>query len=138
MNHLVIDTNVIISGLLWGGIPGELLLRVENKRNLMFASRPMLDELFAVIQRPKFTAILKCAGLTVADIVYWLTRHATVVLPKPLPEVVILKDPADDIFLACAVSVRADFIVSGNRHLLDLKAYDGIPVVTPKQYISTN
>jgi predicted nucleic acid-binding protein len=62
---------------------------------------------------------------------------AVLVTPKPLGQVIVTVDPTDDRVLACAASVRPDFVVSGDRHLLDLGRFEGIPIVTPRAYIDT-
>jgi uncharacterized protein len=48
---------------------------------------------------------------------------------------VIKKDPSDDKFLSCAIASQSSFIISGDTHLLELKSFDNIPIVTPKQFM---
>lgn len=63
-------------------------------------------------------------------------RKAEIVQPKTVPEV-IATDPADNHILACALEGNADLLVSGDRHLLSLKEYAGIPIVRPMDFLRT-
>ncbi|MEI2779828.1 MAG: putative toxin-antitoxin system toxin component, PIN family [Candidatus Competibacter sp.] len=63
-------------------------------------------------------------------------RRAEIVQPKTVPSV-IADDPDDDHILACAVAGKADILVSGNKHLLRLKEYEGIPIVRPRDFLRT-
>jgi len=135
MKRIVCDTNVIVSGLLWKGPPRQILARVEQDKNSLFTSRILLDELDRVLRYPKLTAILGKAGLGRQDILRWLVRHATIVMPKPLDCVAVTADPSDDHVLACAVSASADVIISGDKHILDIRSFCGIPVLTASRFI---
>jgi uncharacterized protein len=135
MRRIVCDTNVVVSGLLWNGTPRQMLARVEQGHNSLFTSRTLLDELDKVLRYPRLASILCKAGLDRRDILRWLVRHATIVMPKPLGCIVVAADPSDDHALACAVSAAADVIVSGDRHLLDLRSFREIPILTASQLL---
>jgi putative PIN family toxin of toxin-antitoxin system len=127
--RIVIDTNVILSGLLWHGPPHALLGQIRAGTLELAISPALLDELSDVIVRPKFAAILRLTTRTPERIVDELRTLADVVAAPPLPEP-ICRDPDDDAVLACAVAARADLIVSGDGDLLMLQAFQGIPIVT--------
>ena len=65
-----------------------------------------------------------------------LTKAAEIIIPRATLEV-IKEDPADDRILECAVAGRADLIVSGDQHLRRLKAYQGIPIIRPVDFLRT-
>ena len=88
-----------------------------------------LAELEEVLQRPKFAQRLSLAGVTSPTLVLGYAALARLVEPVEIAPV-ILADPDDDAVLACAVAARAEIIVSGDSHLLDLKDYEGIPIMT--------
>lgn len=135
MKRIVCDTNIIVSGLLWKGAPRQLLARVEDGRNSLFTSRILLDEIDRVLRYPKLVSILGKAKLARQDILRWLVQHSTIVMPKPLDRIVVTTDPTDDHVLACAVSASADAVISGDKHLLDIRSFHGIPILTASRFI---
>jgi len=90
-------------------------------------SSTLLAELAEVIARDKFAQRVLAAGLSATDLVQDYTRLAQVVEPQPLPAPAS-RDPDDDHVLACALAAQANLIVSGDRDLLDLREYHGIPI----------
>lgn len=126
MLKAVLDTNVVVSALLFRGSASRLVEDWQNKRFIMLLSGQMLEECARVMAYSKF-------GLTTVEITGLLERQllpfAHAVIPKPIAPV-IHKDPTDDMFLACAASGKADVIVSGDHHLLALGHYGKIPIVT--------
>ncbi|HLE97009.1 MAG TPA: putative toxin-antitoxin system toxin component, PIN family [Candidatus Thermoplasmatota archaeon] len=124
--RLVLDTNVIVAAVLSDGPPREVLARCVRGDATLLVSQATMDELVAVLRRPKF-------GLGEADvvrIVASIAAVADVIVPTSHLHVV-RDDPDDDRFLELAVDGGATAIVSGDRHLLSLGSYRGIPVVTP-------
>src|ERR1035437_11141618 len=118
MKRVVCDTNVILSGMLWNGAPRQVLARIEQGKHPLFTSRVLLEEPDRVLRYPKFITIFGKAGLGRQDILRWMVRHSTIVMPKPLDRPVVLADPSDDCVLACAVSASAEEAVSGEQALL--------------------
>ena len=135
MKRIVCDTNIVVSGLLWKGTPRQILARVERGRISLFTSRILLDELDRVFRYPKLVHILGKSGLGRQDILRWLVQHATLVMPKPLDCVAVPADPSDDHVLACAVSASADAIISGDGHILDIRSFRGIPILTASRFL---
>jgi uncharacterized protein len=129
MIRVVLDTNVYISALMFGGLPGALLDLALLRSFLPVISPVLLDELDEKL-RLKFempaedTAIIRAKLESIADIV-----RPDMVLH------VIEDDPDDDRVLECAVKGRADYIVTGDRHLLKLGSYKAIPIVTVRQFL---
>jgi uncharacterized protein len=120
----------VISGSLWDGAPNRLLEAARAGRIDLFTSVEILEEMADVLGRPKFEQRLLRSGVTVAELTQRFADLATCIDPPPLPAPVILADPEDDAILACALAVEADFIVSGDSHLIQLKAFHGIPIIT--------
>ncbi len=127
--QLVLDTNVILSGLLWHDAPHEILDRVGSGAVSLISSPALLAELADVLGRAKFSAILARAGLLREHLPDEMRRFAEMVIPAPLPAPVC-RDPADDEVLAAAFAAQVDLIVSGDADLLDLREYQGIRIVT--------
>ena len=133
----VLDANVVVSGLIRPeGPPGRILVRLLRDGAFeLVASPATLDEARRSLHYPKVRKYLR---LPEEELDLWvdaLGAIATVVEGKVTGQVV-KADPADDIYIAAATEGLADYIVSGDRHLLDLAEYGGIRIVTPRTFLS--
>ncbi len=131
----VIDTNVLIAGILWGGPPHALLERVRAGTVSLVSSPALLAELADVIGRAKFEVILKRTNTSRERSLTEMRRLAEVISPPPLPQPVC-RDPDDDQVLALATAAEVDLIVSGDKDLLSLTNFQGIPIIAPADAIS--
>jgi putative PIN family toxin of toxin-antitoxin system len=128
----VIDTNVVVSGLLFSGIPGELVFLWQSGRLQPFASADIVHEYIRVLAYPKF-------NLSEEEIEYLL--HVEILPYFYIVKVdqngpkILLEDPDDDKFLLCAAAADVHCIISGDRHLLTLGNYKKIKILTPKQFL---
>ena len=128
---VVIDTNVFISALLFGGTPGKLIVLWKNGRIQPYVSKQIIDEYLRVLAYPKFR-------LSEAEINYILYKEILPyfeVVQVKVGKIIIQEDPADDMFIRCALSCKADIIISGDSHLLSLKLYQKIRILTPSQVL---
>ncbi len=132
----VLDTNTLVSGIISsGGPPRRLLDGARTQLLELCSSTILLAELLDVLCRDKFARRLEAAGLTPQGIVVELRRLACLVEPADVPRV-IAADPDDDHVLACAIAARAELIVTGDRHLLELGgSHQGIPIVSPAEAV---
>jgi uncharacterized protein len=126
--RLVLDTNTAISGLLWGGPPSQLIDAAQDRQIELISSLALLAELDDVITRRKFITQLAKRDFTCSDIALGYRALVSIVIPAAITPTV-LRDPSDDRVLATAVAGQADFIVSGDPHLLDLKHFINIPII---------
>jgi len=126
--RLVLDTNIVIVALLWRGAPHELLGLITEGHARCFSSAELVGELARALQYPKFTQRLSEEHLDPEALVERYSRLAKQVVPANISPTV-LADPDDDRVLACALAAQADLIVSGDSHLLNLKAYQRVPIV---------
>lgn len=131
----VIDTNVLLSGLLWRGTPHRLIEEVRAGALTLITSPALLAELGEVIRRPKFHAILSRSGTDPERILGELRRLAEIIEPPPLPAQTS-RDPDDDHVLALAAAAQADLVISGDTDLLTLGAHAGIPIIDPAAAIA--
>ena len=130
--RLVLDTNTVISGLIWGGLPGQLIDAAEQQRVQLISNAALLAELHNVILRHKFTKALHLRGLNALDL---FEGYAALVIIVPTIAIArtIVKDPSDDQVLAAALSGNADLIVSGDdKHVTPLANFNGIPILSAK------
>lgn len=128
--RIVIDSNVIISGFLFGGNPALVLGSIVEGTTCCFTSLPILDEVRGVLQRSKFGLSAEQA-LTFVEEFHVLCR---VVEPRRRVQV-IAEDPKDNMVLECADEAGADVIVSGDAHLLNLKQWGDIRITSPAEFI---
>jgi putative PIN family toxin of toxin-antitoxin system len=126
MLRVVLDSNVIISGFLFGGPPARLLKHAVSGSIHCFTSLSILDEVRGVLLRPKFGLSPDQALRLVEE----LHELCDVVTPKRRVRAVPA-DPDDNAILECAMAAKADLIVSGDAHLLALQAWKKIRIVTP-------
>jgi putative PIN family toxin of toxin-antitoxin system len=134
MMRLVFDTNIIISGRLWSGSPRRALAFTDGGKAQLLISEAMIDELKDVISRPKFIPRLEVLGKTVEEVVNSHLIFTEVIEADPVPPTIVA-DPDDDLVLACALGGKADFIVSGDTHLLQLKIFRNIPILTVNEFL---
>jgi putative PIN family toxin of toxin-antitoxin system len=130
----VLDTNVLISATLTPyGNPAKVLDAWRAERFDLLLSPPILEEVAEVIRRPH---IRKRHGWSDEEIEAFLSGLATlgVVTAGELEVTVVAEDPDDNKFFACAVEGAADYIVSGDPDLLKIGTYQGIQIVTPRQF----
>jgi putative PIN family toxin of toxin-antitoxin system len=130
---VVADTNIVVSGLLFGGTPGKLISLWKKKRIIPFTCKEMTDELLRVLAYPKFR-------LSEQEIEYMFYQEVMPYVEKVEivhGEVIVQNDPSDDIFIRCAMAAEVKIVISGDRHLLSLKSYKGIKIVPVSQFLKS-
>jgi putative PIN family toxin of toxin-antitoxin system len=107
--RLVLDTNTVVSALLWRGPPHQLFTRSRALSLAFFSSPTLLTELEEVLAYPRLAKAVTASGLTPAQLLQRYLRLATVVQPAPIAPTV-LADPDDDHVLACALAAKESLI----------------------------
>ena len=128
---VVVDTHVLVSALLFGGKPGELIPLWQSVTIRPLASKEIMDEYLRVFTYPKFK-------LTEGDVNFLLYQEILphfAIIDVQLGSRIIRKDPEDDKFIRCALAGKAKRIISGDRHLLALKSYQKIKILTPPDFL---
>ena len=128
---VVADTNVVVSALLFGGKPGELIPLWQGRSIKPAASKEIIDEYLRVLTCPKFK-------LSEEDINFILYREILPyfeIIEVHSDERIIEKDREDDKFIRCALAGKAKFIVSGDNHLLAIKSYWKIKILSPADFL---
>jgi len=129
--RVVLDTNVIVSGLGWCGAPAAILDAVGDGRLVLVTSASLLAELRRVLEYPKLAKVIK-GGAQLADLV-----AASGVVVAPGRVLTLVSDDDDNRVLEAAIEGAADYIVSGDADLLDLGSFEGIPIITPGEFAAT-
>ena len=127
---VVVDTNVLVSGLLFGGPPGAVIEAAVEGTYTLALSSTILAELEGVLLRAKFGLREEVVRTLVRDI-----ESVGVVCYPGKSHQVVEDDPADNAIVDCAVEAKADYVVSGDRHLLRLGLAVGIPVVASSRFL---
>ncbi len=130
----VLDTNVVVSGLLWKASPRQVLDAARDKRLLLYTSSVLLDELAEVLSRAHLAQAISANRSSPAFLMQHYAMLAQVVAPAHIARVVA-RDIDDDAVLACALTAQADLIISGDAHLLNLKHYQGMRIIDATQAV---
>lgn len=132
--RVVFDTNVLISVLLFGGEIDKIYDLITDGRCIPCFTASTLAEFKEVVGRDKFKNALQRRGYGPDDVVKIVQNEGLFSFEQKISPV-IHQDPEDDKFLACALASQASFIVSGDRHLLELGAYENILIITPREFL---
>lgn len=129
--RVVFDTNVFLSSLTFGGEPEVLFEMARAGRIQLVVSTSILAELASILKR-KFA----WDDEDIRQALRVVGRHAELV--KPVTRLRVLEDDADNRMLECAVEGHAEWIISGDHHLLSLKEFRGIPIVRVSDFLSNH
>ena len=132
MLRIVLDTNIVISGLIWRGAPHQVMLALSDDKFTAYTSYSMVSELTRKLLGTKLGRELIKRDISAQQLVMSYTALCEIVSPAPLAQP-ICRDPDDDAVLACAKAANADLIISGDQDLLVLQAFEGIQIVTVAQ-----
>jgi len=131
LRGVILDTNVLLSGIFFGGVPGRVLAAWHEDRFELILSPAILAEYRRV--GDELAAEYTATRAPLTAILTLVTQRATIV-DAPDLQVSVCADPSDDKFLACAVAARAPLIVSGDKHLLAVNGWGEIAIITPRQF----
>lgn len=137
MTRAVLDTNVIVSALiskLKDRAPRLILIAWWQKRFSLLTSPSILKEVEEVLRYPKIYQRYRLSKKKIARMLEPFFQDAEMIRPKKFP-LIVKEDPADNRILACGLEGKADFVISGDKHLLNLKNYQGIAIVTPRRFV---
>lgn len=131
---ITLDTNVLVSATFWNGEAFDILHLVEQKKVSCFLSEPIIEEYSEVIRSDEIVEKVNKKHLAIKYALIKLIEMCVIVDPQRGIEAV-QDDPDDNKILECAVEARVDFIVSYDNHLLKLKEFEGIKILTPKEFL---
>jgi hypothetical protein len=135
MLRAVLDANLFISGLLTPkGSPAKILSQWKAGAFDLVISFPILREIGRVIFYPKIKKRLSWTNLEIAEFLYNLAQFSIMVSGQAKIDV-IKDDPTDNKYLACALEGNADYIVTGDQHLLKVVEYKGTKIISPKEFL---
>ncbi|NOZ76208.1 MAG: putative toxin-antitoxin system toxin component, PIN family [Euryarchaeota archaeon] len=127
---VVLDTNVLISGLFWRGNEAEVVKKCQLRVLENCTTREIIEEFLRVISSPKF----ELSEGDVERAYQMVSAFSSMVNPKRGFRVVE-EDPTDNKFLDCAIEARAKYIISGDEHLLTLGSFKGVRIVNASEFL---
>jgi len=127
--RVVLDTNVLMSGVFFGGPPGRILLAWQQGQLTLLSSPEIIEEYVAIGERLRRSY----PGVDPGAVLALIVHHARLVEPRVLDKQVCT-DPDDDKFIACALGGGGKYVVSGDRALLAVKEYEGVEVIRPRAF----
>lgn len=125
---IVIDTNVVISGVFFGGYPRTVIDAVLDRKLSAFATTDIIDEYLEIAQE----MVVRKQGNYREELMSAFVGKMELI--ETHSDIHASRDPDDDKFISCAKDSSALYIVSGDKDLLDLKHYDNIQMITAKEF----
>lgn len=132
MRRVVLDANVLVSGIISPGICRSIIRSLEEDKFVMVLSPPLLEDFLRALEKPKVKRLTTPAILE--EIIALIHKKAFIVEPKV--KFKVCRDPSDDAVLECAVAAGAEIIATGDKDLLTVKSFRGIAVLSPRTFAS--
>lgn len=130
MIKVVLDTNIFVSSIFWRGNPYKIVEKALDKKIKVYISIEIIKELEKILKR----------DFEVPE--EYIERQINLILEySEIVEIniktdVVKEDTEDNKIIECAVSTNADYIITGDNHLLKLKEYKGIKILSPAKFLN--
>ncbi len=131
---ITVDTNILISGTFWKGASHEIINKAENKEIKLVLSKDILKEYCEVLNYEEIQNKIKDKNLEMKRSVEKIVSISIIVFPKEKLNIV-KEDPDDNKILECALEGNVNYIITQDNHLLKLKEFRGIKILTPKEFL---
>lgn len=131
---ITVDTNVLISSTFWYGPSFKIIEKVENKEIELILSVEIIEEFMDVLNYEEIQQKIKNKNLEMKRTVEKVVSISTIIESEQ--KFNIIKDDAEDNkIIECAVGGNVDYIISQDNHLLNLKEYEGIKIISPEDFL---
>ncbi len=132
---ITVDTNVLISSTFWAGCSDIILKKAENKEIELLISKEILEEFSRVLNYEEIQQKIKNKNLEMRRTIEKIISISTII--EPIKKLNIVKDdPDDNKILECAFEGKVKYIISQDNHLLKLKEFEGIKIVSPEEFLN--
>jgi putative PIN family toxin of toxin-antitoxin system len=132
--RITLDTNVLVSATFWKGDSFRIMALVEEKKLTLVLSLPIIEEYFKVINSDEIIDKMKNKEIMISEIIENVMNSCEVVEPKIKLDVVE-EDTDDNKVLECAKQGKVDCIITQDQHLLKLRSFDEISILTPAAFL---
>jgi len=134
VTRAVIDTNILIRALIKPqGTVGPVLTRLRDGDYTLLYAEPLLDELVAILALPRIRDKYHLTEDDVETVLALILLRGEPVVPQR--RITVCRDPKDNIVLETAVAGDADYIVTGDKDLMVLHPFEGVPIVGPAEFL---
>ena len=131
---VTVDTNILISSTFWGGDSDKILKKVERGELELILSEDILDEFLKVLDYEEIKKKIENKNLEMRRAMEKIVSISTIVVPLRKLDVVE-DDPDDNKILECAVEGDVDYLISQDKHLLNIGEYEGIKIISPEEFL---
>lgn len=135
MIRVTVDTNVLISATFWYGASARVIEKAERKELVLVLSEAILEEYAEVLQYEEIQEKIKDKHLEFKQSVLKISAIAEIIEVKSKLSVV-KDDPDDNSILECALDGNVQYLLTKDNHLLDLKEFLGIKIITPEDFLT--
>jgi uncharacterized protein len=136
MLRVVLDTNVIVSSVISKKGPPFLIIQAwKETRFVMVISVDIVKEVQRVLFEPRMVGTFHLTENRITRFIDTLYKDTILVAGKSDSSGAVPKDPSDEMFISAAIDAKAHFIVSGDKHLLNIGSFKKIPIVSPRQFL---
>jgi putative PIN family toxin of toxin-antitoxin system len=132
--RITVDTNILVSATFWTGASDKIIEKVEKKEIELVLSKEIMEEYVRVLNYKDIQDKIKDKNLEMNRTVEKITVISKFVAPTQKFKVV-KDDETDDKFIDCAVEGKVDYLVSNDKHLLKIKEFQGIKIITPEEFL---
>ena len=134
MLRVTLDTNILISGSFWTGDSFRILDEIDKKRIICILSKDIIDEYERVIGCDEIIGKVENKALILSKVVQNVILDSELVQPR-IRLNIVKDDPTDNRVIECAKAGRSNFLITNDAHLLTLKEFESIKIVTPKEFL---
>lgn len=134
MKKITKDTNVLVSAPFWNGDSAKIIDKVENKELILVLSEKILGGYNKVLEYKEIKEKIRNKDLEMKKAMFRIGVISQIVEVKSKIEAV-KEDPDDNKIIECAVDGGSEFIISKDKHLLKLKEYKGIKILSPEEFL---
>ena len=131
---ITVDTNTLISATFWSGSSDKIISKAEIKEIELIISNDIIKEYSEVLDYEEIQDKIKDKKLEMKRTVGKIISMSTIVVPKE-KLAIVKNDPDDNIILECAKAGNVDCVISNDKHLLKLKKFENIPILTPDEFV---
>ncbi len=132
--RITADTNILISSSFWYGASDLILKKVENKEVKLIISKDIINEFIDVLNSKEIQDKIKDKNLEIKRAISKIVSMSEMIYPSKNIEI-IKEDISDNKILECALEGKVDYIITYDKHLLKLKEFGSIKIITPEEFL---
>ena len=132
--RVTVDTNVLVSATFWHGASARIFDKIENKEIVLVLSEEILEEYYRVLEYDEIKEKIRDRQLEMKESVLKI-RAIAEIINVTSRVTVVSDDPTDNKIIECAIDGKVDYLITQDRHLLKIKKYQSIIIITPEEFL---